>query len=86
MGVLCLVLVLLFSVLCRRFAVILVGKRELIALLKWSSRWLVTVSFLGRLFLTVPLVGLQCVIVVFVDHTHLLFSSVLGNIKDLLTF
>ena len=28
------------------------------------------------LFLTVPLVGLQCVIVVFPDHTHLLSESV----------
>ena len=26
-----------------------------------------------RLFLTVPWVGLQCVIVVFPDHTHMLF-------------
>ena len=32
----------------------------------------VAVSVL-RLFLTVPLVGLQCVIVVFPDHTHLIF-------------
>ena len=32
----------------------------------------VTVYILG-LFLTVPWVGLQCVIVVFPDHTHLLF-------------
>ena len=29
------------------------------------------------LFLTVPKVGLQCVIVVFPDHTHLLFSILL---------
>ena len=28
------------------------------------------------LFLTVPLVGLHCVIVVFPDHTHLIFCSV----------
>ena len=28
------------------------------------------------LFLTVPWVGLQCVIVVFSDHTHLLFEGV----------
>ena len=28
------------------------------------------------LFLTVPWVGLRCVILVFPDHTHLLFSNV----------
>ena len=46
------------------------GKRELIALLNLSSWCLVMVE---RLFLTVPLGGLQFVIVVFPDHTHLLF-------------
>ena len=33
-----------------------------------------TVSGVWR-FLIVPLVGLQCVVVVFSDHTHLLFES-----------
>ena len=55
-------------------------KRELAALL-WLSSWcLVAVSVLW-LFLMVPWVGLQCVIVVFPHHTHLLFptSSILPN-------
>ena len=47
-------------------AIILMGKRELVALLNLSSWCLVMVE---RLFLTVP----QVVIVVFPDHTHLLF-------------
>ena len=46
------------------------GKRELIALLNLSSWCLVTVE---RLFLAVPRGCLQFVIVVFPDHTHLLF-------------
>ena len=51
-------------------AIILMGKRELIALLNLSSWCLVVV---GRLFLAVPRGCLQFVIVVFPDHTHLLF-------------
>ena len=51
-------------------AVILMGKRELIALLNLSSWCLVMVE---RLFLAVPRGCLQFVIVVFPDHTHLLF-------------
>ena len=51
-------------------AIILVGKRELIALLNLSSWCLVMVE---RLFLKVPRGCLQFVIVVFPDHTHLLF-------------
>ena len=50
--------------------IILMGKRELIALLNLSSWCLVMVE---RLFLAVPRGGLQFVIVVFPDHTHLLF-------------
>ena len=53
-------------------AIILVGKKELIALLNLSSWCLVMVE---RLFLTVPRGCLQFVIVVFPDHTHLLFLS-----------
>ena len=35
------------------------------------------------LFLTVQLVGLECVIVVFPDHTHLLFCGrVHGSLRD----
>ena len=51
----------------------LTGKRELGSLLLLSFRCLVTVNVLW-LFLMVPWVGLQFVIVVFPDHTHLLFE------------
>ena len=53
------------------FAIILTGKRELVALLSLSSLCLVSVVWL---FLAVPLVCPQLVIVVFPDHTHLLFK------------
>ena len=48
------------------------GKRELVALLNLSSWCLVMVE---RLFLAVPQGCLRFVIVVFPDHTHLLFSK-----------
>ena len=70
-------------------AIILMGKRELIALLNLSSWCLVMVE---RLFLAVPWGCLQFVIVVFPDHTHLLFLGVSGsevslsNIKILDTY
>ena len=51
-------------------AIILMGKRELIALLNLSSWCLVMVE---RLFLAVPRGCLQFVI--FPDHTHLLFLT-----------
>ena len=51
---------------------ILMGKRELVALLKLSSWCLVMVE---RPFLAVPWGCLRLVIVVFPDHTHLLFLS-----------
>ena len=51
-------------------AIILMGKRELIALLNLSSWCLVMVE---RLFLAVPRGCLQFVIVIFPDQTHLLF-------------
>ena len=51
-------------------AIILMGKRELVALLNLSSWCLVMVK---RLFLAVPQGCLRFVIVVFPDHTHLLF-------------
>ena len=50
--------------------IILKGKRELIAVLNLSSWCLVMVEWL---FLAVPPGCLQFVIVVFPDHTHLLF-------------
>ena len=49
------------------FAIILMGKIELVALLSLSSVIVVW------LFLVVPWVCLQVVIMVFPDHTHLLF-------------
>ena len=55
-------------------AIILMGKRELIALLNLSSWCLVVVE---RLFLAVPRGRLQFVIVVFPDHTHLLLLYLL---------
>ena len=67
-------------------AIILMGKRELIALLNLSSWCLVMVE---RLFLAVPRGRLQFVIVVFPDHTHLLFlriakvSFLRSNVKTL---
>ena len=51
-------------------AIILMGKRELVALLNLSSWCLVMVEWL---FLAVPWGCLQFVIVVFPDHTHLQF-------------
>ena len=53
------------------FAIILMGKRELVALLSLSSWCLVIVVWF---FLAVPWVFLQFVIVVFSDHTHLLWK------------
>ena len=58
-------------------AIILVGKRELIALLNLSSWCLVMVELL---FLAVPRGCLQFVIVVFPDHTHLLFLAGISHI------
>ena len=51
-------------------AIILMGKRELVALLNLSSWCLVIVK---RLFLAMPQGCLRFVIVVFPDHTNLLF-------------
>ena len=55
------------------FAIILKMKRKLVVLPLLSYRCIVTINVLW-LFLTVPLVGLQYVIVVLPDHTHLLFA------------
>ena len=54
-------------------AIILMGKRELVALLNLSTWCLVMVE---RLFLALPQSCLLLVIVVFPDHTHLLFLPV----------
>ena len=53
-------------------AIILMGKRELVALLYLSAWCLVMVEWL---FLAVPRGCLRFVIVVFPDHTHLLFLN-----------
>ena len=52
------------------FAIMLMGKRELVALLCLSFWCLVIAVWL---FLTMPRICLQFVIVVIPDHTHLLF-------------
>ena len=52
------------------FVIILMGRRELVALFSLSSACFV---FVVWLFLVVPWVSLQFVIVIFADHTHLLF-------------
>ena len=54
------------------FAIILMGKRELVALLSLSPKCLVIVVWL---YLAVPWVYLQFVIVVFPDHTHLFLEG-----------
>ena len=51
-------------------------EEEVVALLLLSYRCNITIHVL-RLFPTVSWVGLQCVIVVFPDHTHLLFKLIL---------
>ena len=74
MGVLCwsLVWYALLYVLSS-FTIIMARKRELVALLLLYFGCLVTVNVM-QLFLVVPWVGLQFVIVVFPDHTHLNFD------------
>ena len=54
-------------------AIILIGKSEVVALFYLSSWCLVMVE---RLFLAVPRGCLPFVIVVFPDHTHLLFLTI----------
>ena len=58
-------------------SIVLMGKRELIALLNLSSWCLVMVE---RLFFAVPQGCLRFGIVVFSDHTHLLFQK--GSSED----
>ena len=60
-------------------AIILIGKREKVALLGLSSWCLMIVVWL---FLTTPRVCLQFVIVVFPDHTHY-FCEQIGKRKIL---
>ena len=58
------------------FAIIMKRKRKPIALQLLSYRCIDTINVLW-LFLTVPWVGLQCVIVVFTDYTHLILLNFL---------
>ena len=69
-GVLCLSLF-CYALLCvhSSFAIILKRKRKLVSLLSLSYCCIVTLNVMW-LFLVVPWVGLQYVIVVFPDHTH----------------
>ena len=64
-----------YALLCvhSSFSITLKRKRKLVDLLLLSYRCIDTLNNLW-LFLTVPLVGLQCVIVVFPYHTHLHFA------------
>ena len=55
--------------------VLILRKRKLVTLLLLSYKCIVTVNVLW-LFLTMPWVGLQCVIVEFPDHNH--YFSVLS--------
>ena len=59
------------------FAIILVEKRELVALPGLSSWCLVTLVMVVWLFFAVPWVCLRFVIVVFPDHTHYFCASLL---------
>ena len=72
-GVLCLSLF-CYALFCvhSSFEIILKMNRNLVALLFLSYRCIATINVL-RLFLMVSWVFLQCVIVVFPDHTNLLF-------------
>ena len=77
-----------FALLCvlSSFAIILKRKRELVALRLLFYRCVVTVLNVLRLFLTVPWVGLQCVIVVFPDHSILFFDYFSCNSRVLYPF
>ena len=74
-----------YALLCVHFsfAIILKRKRKLVALLLLSYICIVTVKFLW-LFLTVPWVGIQCVIVVLRDHAHLHFARNIFPLSHLL--
>ena len=81
-GVLCLLLFCNASIVVHsRFAVILKRKRKLVALLLLSYRCIVTLNVLW-LFLAVLEVGLQGVVVVYSDYTHLLFAVFLSRSGD----
>ena len=77
--------VLLYATLCpfhSSIANMLMGMRELVALLNLSSWCLVKVE---RLFLAVPRGCLRFVVVVFPDHTHLLFFTYQIRLKQMIS-
>ena len=80
-GVLCLSLF-CYASLCvhSSFAIILMRKRKLIALLLLSYRCIYSIHVLW-LFPTVPWVVIQCVIVVLPDHIHLLFALTCASLS-----
>ena len=79
-GVLCLSLF-SYALLCVHFsfAKVLMSKRKQVTLLLLSYICIVTINVLW-LFLTVPWVGLQYVIVVFPDHTPLSFEACISQL------
>ena len=76
-GVLCLSLF-CYALLCAHsgFAIILKMMRKLIALLLLACGCVVAISVL---WLAVAWVGLQYVIVIFPDHTHLLLDAIIDS-------
>ena len=70
-----------YALLCvhSSFAIILKRKRKLVALLLLSYICIVTI-YVMCLFLMLPWDALQCVIVVFPDHTHLLLDVTIPSI------
>ena len=63
------------------FAIILKRTtRKLVALLLLSYTYIVTTNVMWFFLITVPWVGLQCVIVVFLEHTHL--STAVADIQQ----
>ena len=62
------------------FAIIFKKKRKLVASLLWSYSFIIDINVL-MVFLMVLWVGMQCVIVVFPDHTHLLFFFIINTFE-----
>ena len=77
MGVLCLYLF-CFALLCVHSSSAIMLKAGCFAIIILQMYCTIHVLWL---FLTVPWVGLQCVIVVFPDHTHLLFVPTLTKLE-----
>ena len=67
------------------FGIIFKRKPKLVALLLLSYRCIVSIYFLW-LFLAVPWVGLQCVILVFPDRNHLFFGASKHNKKHIIQY